>query len=109
LGESGLPAGNTQFAALLADDSPRVRAFAAIAAGKMKSAASISFIWEMLRGNDDPYLRHAGAYALSLLCEPQQISVLAGEDDPALRLAGVIALRRLKDPAAAAFLEDEDP
>ena len=109
LGESGLADANIQFASLLLDESPRVRAFTAIAAGRMKQPNAITFLWDMLRENEDPYLRHAGSYALSLLCEPRQISVLADEEDAPLRLAGVIALRRMKDPAVAAFLEDEDP
>ncbi|QJE98150.1 DUF7133 domain-containing protein [Luteolibacter luteus] len=108
LGETGLPGGRLQFSPMLGDKSPRMRAFAAIAAGKMKAESAIPFIWEMLKGNEDPYIRHAGAYALSLLCEPRQISALVDEEDPALRLAAVIALRRMKDPAVAAFLEDED-
>jgi len=109
LGESGLPAGRIQFATMLADESPRMRAFTAIAAGRMKAISSIPFIWEMLKGNEDPYIRHAGSFALSMLCEPRQISVLSTEEDPALRLAGVIALRRLKHPLVASFLHDEDP
>ena len=109
LGESGIAGDSLPFPKLLVDASPRVRAFAAIAAGRTKAVGAISYVWEMLKGNDDPYIRHAGSYALSLLCEPRQISVLAGEEDPSLRLAAVIALRRMKDPAIAAFHHQEDP
>jgi quinoprotein glucose dehydrogenase len=108
LGESGLPGDSLPFPRLLADESPRVRAFAAIAAGRTKSSGSISEIWKMLEKNEDPYIRHAGSFALSLLCEPRQLAALSQHEDPAVRLAGVIALRRMKDPMVAAFLPDDD-
>ncbi len=109
LGESGLPGDSLPFPRLLADESPRVRGFAAIAAARTKSSGAISSIWEMLEKNEDPYLRHAGSYALSLLCEARQLAALSEHEDGAVRLAGVIALRRQKSPMAAAFLRDQDP
>ena len=108
LGESGLPGDSLPFPRLLADESPRVRAFAAIAAGRSKSSGAITEIWKMLEKNEDPYIRHAGSYALSLLCEPRQIAALYLHEDAAVRLAGVIALRRMKDPLVASFLADSD-
>jgi quinoprotein glucose dehydrogenase len=108
LGESGLPGDSLPFPRLLADESLRVRAFAAIAAARTKSSGAISSIWKMLEKNEDPYIRHAGSYALSLLSEPRQLAALNQHADPAVRLAGVIALRRLKDPMIAAFLQDTD-
>jgi HEAT repeat protein len=109
LGESGLPGDSLPFGRLLADESLRVRAFAAIAAGRTKSRGAISSIWQMLEKNQDPYIRHAGSYALSLVCEPRQLAAMNQHPDPSVRLAGVIALRRLKDPMIAAFIRDEDP
>lgn len=109
LGESGLPGDSLPFGRLLADESLRVRAFAAIAAGRTKSAGAISSIWQMLEKNQDPYIRHAGSYALSLVCEPRQLAAMNQHPDPSVRLAGVIALRRLKDPMIAAFIRDDDP
>lgn len=108
LGESGLPGDSLPFPRLLTDESPRVRAFAAIAAARTKSSGAISLIWQMLEKNEDPYIRHAGSYALSMLCQPRQIAALNQHKDPAVRLAGAIALRRMKDPMIAAFLQDED-
>ena len=108
LGDCGLPADDLAFAPLLADPSLRVRAFAALAAGHTKSRAALSSIWQMLEGNEDPYLRHAGAHALALLSEPRQISALATHEDAALRLAAVVALRQLKDPLVGAFVQDSD-
>ena len=109
LGESGLSDVGIAFDVLLADTSPRVRAFAAIAAGRTKSAAALSAVWKMLEKNDDPYLRSAGSYALSLIAEPRQLAALRDHADASVRLVGVVALRRQKDPSAAAFLQDSDP
>jgi quinoprotein glucose dehydrogenase len=109
LGESGLPGEGIPFDVLLADASPRVRAFAAIAAGRSKSAAALSALWKMLERNEDPYLRSAGSYALSLVAEARQLAALRGHADAAVRQAAVIALRRQKDPAVAAFLRDPEP
>lgn len=108
LGESGLPGDTLPFPRLLADESLRVRAFAAIAAARTGSRGAMSLIWKMLEKNEDPYIRHAGSYALSLISEPRQLAALNQHADPAVRLAGVIALRRLKDPMIAAFLQDTD-
>ena len=108
IGESGLEDPNLPFASLIADASPRVRAFAAIAAGHMKVGGSLPFIWEMLEKNQDPYIRHAGAYAMTLFGDARQIAALNQEADASLRLAAVIALRKMKDPQVAMFLHDED-
>jgi quinoprotein glucose dehydrogenase len=108
IGESGLEDPNVPFAKLLTDESLRVRGFAAIAAGKMKVGAAMPFIWEMLEKNQDPYIRHAGSYALTLFGDPRKISALNQHEDPAVRLAAVIALRKMKDPQIAAFLHDDD-
>jgi len=35
----------------------------------------------MLEKNDDPALRHAGSYAMTLLMEPRQIAALSDYDD----------------------------
>lgn len=109
LGDSGIKGDSLPFGKLLIDESPRVRAFAAISAGKTKSVGAISPLWKMLEGNEDPALRHAGSYAMTLLMEPRQIAALSGYDDASVRLAGAIALRRMRSPMIAAFLRDEDP
>ncbi|WP_367873339.1 HEAT repeat domain-containing protein [Luteolibacter sp. Populi] len=108
IGEAGLVAGGVPFGKLLGDESLRVRAFAAIAAGRMKEVPAVPFIWEMLTKNEDPYIRSAGAYALSLMGDARQIAALSQEEDPSLRLAAVVALRRMKDPLIGSFLHDDD-
>ncbi len=108
LGEAGLKADGIPFEKLLADSSPRVQLHAAIAAGRMKSGGSVSAIFAMLEKSSDPYLRHAGSYALSLLESPTQLVALKSHASPKVRMAAVIALRRLKSPELAAFLSDGD-
>ncbi len=108
LGESGLNGANLPLMALIADESPRVRAFAVIAAGRLGQSATLSQVWEMLGQSDDPALRHAGAFALSKLCDPRQLAALNQHESARVRLAAVVALRRLKDPAVVAFLRDPD-
>lgn len=99
-------------AALLEDDSPRVRFAAAIAVGKTKAIGHYSGILDLLRKNNnrDPYLRHAGIYALEhIVTSPQQISALKADSSPAVRLAAVVALRRMNSGDVAHFINDPDP
>ena len=106
------PGKDLRLGTYLQDSSPRVRYFAAIAAGKLRDYGLISEIWRMLEENagKDPYLSHAGAFALRLLARnPQQLQVLAMHESPYLRLAAVVALRRMHDGAVAAFVRDADP
>ncbi|MFD0894909.1 HEAT repeat domain-containing protein [Luteolibacter ambystomatis] len=96
---------------LVVDASPRVRMFAAIAAGKLHATQVIQQVLKLLEENadKDPYLRHAGAYALQLLAKnPAELAALKSNASPHVRLAAVVALRRMKDPAVAAFLKDAD-
>jgi quinoprotein glucose dehydrogenase len=106
IGEAGLDGSNLPLMALIGDQSPRVRSFATIAAARLGQAAVLSQIWQMLGESDDPALRHAGAFALSKLCDARQLAALNQHESVRVRLAAVIALRRLKDPAVAAFLRD---
>lgn len=111
LGESGIIGDRVNFGALMADESPRVRMFAAIATGRTRAIGSLPYVWKMLTENDDkdPYLRHAGAYALGLLSTPQQLVALKNDESAALRLAAVIALGRGEHEEIAEFLHDSDP
>ncbi len=109
LGESGIRGDSLPLNKLLADESLRVRSFAAITAGKTKAIGAVSEVWKMLEKNEDPVIRHAGAYAMALLSDPRQIAALSQHADPSVRLTGVIALRRLKSPLIASFIQDEDP
>ncbi|MCW1883482.1 c-type cytochrome [Luteolibacter flavescens] len=109
LGESGLNGANLPLMALIADESPRVRSFATIAAGRLGQTGTLSQIYELLAQTEDPVLRHAGAFALSKLCNARQLAALNQHESVRVRVAAVVALRRLKDPAVAAFLRDGDP
>ncbi|MES2659298.1 MAG: HEAT repeat domain-containing protein [Verrucomicrobiota bacterium] len=108
LGESGLKADGILFEKLIADSSPRVQLFATIAAGRMNSKPSVPGILALLDKSPDPYLRHAGSYALSLLQTPTQLAALKSHASAKVRLASVVALRRLKAPELAGFLTDSD-
>ena len=54
---------------LIDDPSPRVRTFAAIAAGKLDDEKATASLLKMLENNadNDIYERHAASYALSLI------------------------------------------
>ena len=104
--------GTIPLAVLLGDESPRVRFFAAILAGKLKMIAYYGPICEMLAENNnrDVYLRHAGIYALQQMAStPRILSGLSNHESSAVRLAATVALRRLKSPAVSTFVQDADP
>ncbi|BCX50135.1 dehydrogenase domain-containing protein [Haloferula helveola] len=111
LGDSGIVGDKINFSGLLADVSARVRMFAAISAAKTSAVGSLPFIWKMLEANSDadPYLRHAGAYALAELANPVTLTGLTTHEDKSVRLAAVVALGRKHDASVAGFLRDEDP
>jgi quinoprotein glucose dehydrogenase len=96
--------------ALLKDDAPRVRFFAAMALGKVGAADAVPAIIEMLKTNvdKDPYLRHAGVVALANL-DAKAIEKAATDATPAVRLAALLALRRQASPEVARFLNDAEP
>ncbi|MEO7098523.1 MAG: c-type cytochrome, partial [Luteolibacter sp.] len=97
---------------LLADESPRVRFFAAILAGKRKMIAYYGPICDMLKenNNSDVYLRHACIFALQNISpNAATISALSADESPAVRLAAAVALRRMKSPNISIFVNDPDP
>lgn len=101
-----------QLAPLLADDSPRVRFYAALLVGKRQMISQYSSICDLLEENDnqDIYLRHAGIYALQhMASNPSLLTTLQDHESPAVRLAAAVALRRMKNPAVSVFVHDEDP
>lgn len=95
-------------AALLKDESLRVRAFAAAAAGAAGDKAAVGPLFEMLRGNEDAHLRHAGVYALARIGDVPGILAQAKDAAVTVRLAALLALRRLGRPELAAFLDDPE-
>jgi quinoprotein glucose dehydrogenase len=112
LADSKAPQNQIPLTPLLADESPRVRFFAAITAGKRKMIACYGPICEMIQENDnrDLYLRHAGIFALQhLASNPAILTSLVSSESAAVRLAATVALRRMGNPSVANFLHDEDP
>ncbi len=108
LGESGLVADGIPFVKLIAESSPRVQLFAAIAAGHMNASSAVPSILTMLANTDDLHLRHAGSYALFLLETPEKLAALKENPSSKIRMAAVIALRRAKSPELVRFLTDAD-
>lgn len=109
LGESGLKADGIPFGNLITDSSPRVQLHAALAAGRLGVKSSVPAILALLEKSDDPYIRHAGSHAISLLQDEKQLAALSKHSSTRVRLAAVIALRRLKSDELATFLPDKDP
>jgi quinoprotein glucose dehydrogenase len=95
---------------MLRDTAPRVRFFAAEALGRMQHRAATQAIVEMLAANDDQdvYLRHAGALALSRMGTAEPLVALASHPSRGVRTAAVVALRRMRDAGVARFLNDRD-
>jgi quinoprotein glucose dehydrogenase len=100
-----------RFVALLKDESPRVRFFAAMGLGKIGKRDAIAPVIEFLRANnnEDRMLQHAGIMALTWIEDVESI-IKAGKDaSPAIRMAALVALRKLKRPEISSFLKDADP
>jgi quinoprotein glucose dehydrogenase len=108
LGDSRYRQASERVAQLLDDESPRVRMYAAFAAGKLGRRTAIEPVIDMLRRNDnaDPYLRHAGVMALVNIHDIDGIVGAGRDESDAVRLASLVALRRLKRPEIAMFLDD---
>jgi len=120
-------------ARLLADESPRVRFFAALAVGKFAQLDSLAPVVEMLRANNDQdvYLRHAGVMALTGILRRAKVdapapgaksavspeslkarkafTALMDDKSDAVRMAALLALRRVESPDVAQFLQDANP
>jgi quinoprotein glucose dehydrogenase len=97
----------------LADDSPRVRMFAAIALGNLQDPGAIEPLLALLaqNANEDPVLRHAAIMGLAGAGRASNEALLAHANhaSPAARLGLVVALRRLGSSEVAGFLSDSDP
>ena len=106
-----LAVGPLALADLLKDSSSRVVFFAAMLAAKHEAKHVVPEIVEMIRRNQDrdPYLRHAGSYALSRLLAESDFATWQKEKNPSVQLALVCALRRLKSPLLEDFLHQENP
>ncbi len=110
LGESRCAAAAPRLGELCADDDARVRAFAALALGKLGAREEIPAIVSMLAENADrdPFLRHAGVQALAWIGDPAKLGELAAEPVASLRMAAMLAMRKLRDVRLANFLADPE-
>jgi quinoprotein glucose dehydrogenase len=110
LSEAPLPGNELPLGKLILDPSPRVRAFAALAAARLGADKHLPEVLAMLKENADadPVLRHAGSYAIDRLCKTTEaFDAVAKDDSASVRLAAVIALRRRNDASAARFVKDK--
>ena len=109
LEESPLAGDSLPFAKLILDSSPRVRAFAAIAAARMGAKGALPHALVLLRENADrdPVLRHAGVYAIQhLATTASDFEAIAADASDSVRLAACVVLRRRQDPSVSRFLRD---
>ena len=110
LGEARCAAAAEQLGELCADESARVRAFAALALGKLGAKAQQPAIISMLAENadKDPFLRHAGVQALAWIGDRAKLGELGAEPVASLRMSAMLAMRKLRDPRLATFLNDPE-
>jgi len=95
---------------LLGDPSPRVRFFAALAAGRLRARGATLPLARILRetGEGDPNLRHAAVLGLLECADPSELDELAADPSADVRLGVLLVLRRERDPTIARFLLDAD-
>lgn len=94
----------------LIDAEPRVKFFAAEAAGRIRDRAAIGELVALLRTNadQDAYLRHAAIHALTSIDDRAALEPFFGDPSASVRLALVVVLRNWLDPRVEKFLADAD-
>lgn len=109
-GESLLRECSAKICTLVADASPRVSLFAAIALSKLGDPAAVAPLLARLRavGESDPALRHGLSLALAHCASIEELAELTKDSSSDARIAAVVALRRRGSPEAARFLGDAD-
>ncbi len=110
IGDLRYDAASKTLVAMLLDPAPRPRFFAAEALGRIAYRPALEPLVAMLAANNDEdvYLRHAGALALSRIGAAEPLVALADHSSRGVRLAAVIALRRMHNAGVARFLSDRD-
>jgi quinoprotein glucose dehydrogenase len=95
----------------LRDKEPRVRFFAAQSLGALGAIPAVKPLFELLRENadQDPFLRHAAAWALHRIGDADAMFAFADDNSRSVRLGSLLALRWLGDARVARFLLDADP
>jgi len=79
--------------------------------GKLGKREAIPAIETMLRQNadKDPYLRHAGAMALTWIGDVDALIEAGKDESSSVRMGALLAMRRLQRDEIAMFLRDPDP
>ncbi|MEY3025946.1 MAG: Quinoprotein glucose dehydrogenase precursor [Planctomycetota bacterium] len=110
LGEARDAVSAEKLGELCSDDSARVRAFAALALGKIGARDQQPAIISMLaeNGDRDPFLRHAGVQGLAWIGDRAKLGELGAEPIASLRMAALLSMRKLRDPRIAGFLNDPE-
>lgn len=95
---------------LLQDSDPRVRYFAVLSAGRYGDVRAVDRIINVIRenGERDPYLRHAGMMALTMIDGGKPLELAAKDDSPSVRVAALLGMRKLENPEVAQFLKERD-
>ena len=112
LSEAPVVGNDLPLASLILDSSPKVRAFASIAAGRLGAHKFLPQVCQMIQENadKDPVLRHAGVMALDGMCKSAQaLQALGKNENESIRMAVVIAQRRRADVNVAGFIKDKSP
>ncbi|MFN7138815.1 MAG: heme-binding protein, partial [Limisphaerales bacterium] len=84
--------------------------YAAMALARIGRPDAVPTIIEFIQENNDkdPFLSHAGIYALQTLAQPTVLQETAKHPNAAVRRAALLAMRRLQNPAVAQFLSDRE-
>jgi quinoprotein glucose dehydrogenase len=110
LGDDRYAACADQLLEALHDASMRVRAFAAIALGRLHRKSIVPALARMLAENDDDdaFLRHAAVMGLVGTGDAPAVEAYAKDRSKAVRLGVLLAERRMGDAHVADFLQDAD-
>jgi quinoprotein glucose dehydrogenase len=104
-----------ELAPLLADPSPRVRRWAAMAVANARGAHAwtkgVAPLAQLLAetGETDPWLRHAATAGLESVAGRDGLARLTVHANVDVRVAAVVGLRRASDARVAQFLNDAEP
>ncbi|MEK7954464.1 PVC-type heme-binding CxxCH protein [Luteolibacter soli] len=98
-----------EFNRFFTDASARVRFQAVMAVGKTGDMSQAESVAAVLAENDnkDPYLRHAGSFALRKVATSEAVAKIGTNPSPAVRLAFVIAMRASLQEAIASIAVDK--
>lgn len=79
----------------LADESPRVRMFAALAIGRIRPASVSDAVIKLIEANAgaDPWLQHAGVMALAGTVDQSSLRMQSSHANVSVRLAVLLAVR----------------